>query len=46
MGKRGSLPLVAMRWMIVSEWRTYPSRTVIAVLAIAAASQQARCDHR
>jgi putative ABC transport system permease protein len=35
MGKRGSLPLVAMRWMIVSEWRTYPSRTVIAVLAIA-----------
>ncbi|MEW5313782.1 MAG: hypothetical protein WDW38_005320 [Sanguina aurantia] len=24
-----------MRWMIVSEWRTYPSRTVIAVFAIA-----------
>ena len=29
------LPFNAMRWMIVSEWRTYPSRTLIAVLAIA-----------
>jgi len=35
MRKDGALPLTAMRWMIVSEWRTYPSRTLIAVLAIA-----------
>lgn len=31
----GWLQLTAMRWMIVSEWRTYPTRTVIAVFAIA-----------
>lgn len=35
MRKGGWLQLTAMRWMIVSEWRTYPSRTVIAVFAIA-----------
>lgn len=31
----GWLQLTALRWMIVSEWRTYPARTVIAVVAIA-----------
>ena len=33
--EQGWLQLTAMRWMIVSEWRTHPSRTVIAVFAIA-----------
>jgi putative ABC transport system permease protein len=35
MAERDALPWLAMRWMVVSEWRTYPARTLIAVMAIA-----------